>query len=36
MTNPTLQLDGEVLLQQLQLLGEIGADSEHGGRSRIA
>ena len=36
MTNPTLQLDGEVLLQQLQQLGAIGADPEHGGRSRIA
>ena len=36
MTTPTLQLDGEVLLQQLQQLGAIGADPEHGGRSRIA
>ena len=36
MTNPTLQLDGEVLLQQLQLFGEIGAAPEHGCRSRIA
>lgn len=31
-----LQLNGAVLLAQIRLLGELGADPEHGGRTRIA
>ncbi|NIF28251.1 Zn-dependent hydrolase [Pantoea sp. Tr-811] len=31
-----LQLDGPTLLQQIQVLGQVGADAEHGGRTRIA
>ncbi|ABX17647.1 Zn-dependent hydrolase [Burkholderia multivorans] len=34
--NTSLQLDGAVLLRQLRELGEIGADRELGGRTRIA
>ncbi|PRH49792.1 Zn-dependent hydrolase [Burkholderia multivorans] len=34
--NTSLQLDGAVLLGQLRELGEIGADRELGGRTRIA
>ncbi|PRE51556.1 Zn-dependent hydrolase [Burkholderia multivorans] len=34
--NTSLQLDGVVLLRQLRELGEIGADRELGGRTRIA
>ncbi|KWF25086.1 Zn-dependent hydrolase [Burkholderia pseudomultivorans] len=33
---PALKLDGPVLLDQLRQLGEIGADREAGGRTRIA
>ena len=32
----TLQLNGLLLIQQLHELGQIGADAEHGGRTRIA
>ena len=31
-----LQLDGAVLLQQIQALGQVGTDAELGGRTRIA
>jgi len=31
-----LQLDGALLLEQIRLLGELGADPVHGGRTRIA
>ncbi|MBU9553085.1 Zn-dependent hydrolase [Burkholderia multivorans] len=34
--NTSLQLDGAVLLRQLRELGEIGADCDLGGRTRIA
>ncbi|MEB2485843.1 Zn-dependent hydrolase [Burkholderia multivorans] len=34
--NTSLELDGAVLLRQLRELGEIGADRELGGRTRIA
>lgn len=33
---PALELDGALLLDQLRRLGEIGADPEAGGRTRIA
>lgn len=33
---PSLQLDGALLLDQLSRLGKIGADSDAGGRTRIA
>jgi beta-ureidopropionase / N-carbamoyl-L-amino-acid hydrolase len=35
-SSPSLQLDGELLIKQLRELGEIGADAEVGGRTRIA
>jgi beta-ureidopropionase / N-carbamoyl-L-amino-acid hydrolase len=35
-TSTTLCLDGDLLLQQLRELGEIGGDAESGGRTRIA
>jgi beta-ureidopropionase / N-carbamoyl-L-amino-acid hydrolase len=35
-TERTLNLDGELLIRQLRELGEIGADAEAGGRTRIA
>lgn len=35
-TRTTLQLNGPLLLQQIHALGQIGADAEQGGRSRIA
>ncbi|WP_321883057.1 Zn-dependent hydrolase [Paraburkholderia bannensis] len=35
-TDTTLRIDGARLIQQLQQLGEIGADAEAGGRTRIA
>jgi beta-ureidopropionase / N-carbamoyl-L-amino-acid hydrolase len=35
-TDTTLHIDGARLIQQLQQLGEIGADAEAGGRTRIA
>lgn len=31
-----LQLNGSLLIQQINQLGQIGADAEHGGRTRIA
>ena len=31
-----LQLNGALLLEQIRRLGELGADPEHGGRTRIA
>ncbi|WP_260958596.1 Zn-dependent hydrolase [Pseudomonas citri] len=31
-----LQLNGSLMLQQIQALGQLGADAEHGGRTRIA
>jgi len=33
---PSLQLDGALLIEQLRKLGELGADSDVGGRTRIA
>ncbi|WP_027819080.1 Zn-dependent hydrolase [Paraburkholderia bannensis] len=35
-TDTTLRIDGARLIRQLQQLGEIGADAEAGGRTRIA
>ncbi|OUM22578.1 Zn-dependent hydrolase [Pseudomonas putida] len=32
----SLQLNGPLLLQQIRLLGQVGADATHGGRTRIA
>ncbi len=32
----SLQLNGPLLLQQIRLLGQVGADTPHGGRTRIA
>ncbi|WP_426808153.1 Zn-dependent hydrolase [Pseudomonas sp. WOUb67] len=34
--SPSLQLNGPLLLQQIRLLGQVGADATHGGRTRIA
>ena len=34
--NTKLQLNGSLLIQQIHELGQIGADAEHGGRTRIA
>ncbi|HEJ2566256.1 Zn-dependent hydrolase [Pseudomonas aeruginosa] len=34
--NPTLRLNGQALLQQIRVLGEIGVDPVNGGRTRIA
>ncbi|WP_419709701.1 Zn-dependent hydrolase [Pseudomonas sp. NFX224] len=34
--NKKLQLNGSLLIQQIHELGQIGADAEHGGRTRIA
>jgi len=31
-----LRLNGSLMLQQIQALGQLGADAEHGGRTRIA
>ncbi|MBN3789584.1 Zn-dependent hydrolase [Burkholderia sp. Ac-20353] len=35
-SSPSLQLDGALLLAQLRALGEVGADPDAGGRTRIA
>lgn len=35
-SSPSLQLDGTLLIKQLRELGELGADSDVGGRTRIA
>ncbi|WP_322075632.1 Zn-dependent hydrolase [Burkholderia cenocepacia] len=35
-SSPHLQLDGALLIEQLRELGEVGADSDVGGRTRIA
>lgn len=34
--NDALQLNGSLLLEQIRVLGQLGMDAEHGGRTRIA